>query len=78
MASCIISHDDIHYKNISIIDNLMKETGIRDRVMFIVGGTQITPELARNAGADEGFGRGTHGVHDATFLVKRRLELEAK
>ena len=35
-------------------------------------------DAAREAGADEGFGRGTHGVHDATFLVKRRRELEAK
>ena len=28
-------------------------------------------------GADAGFGRGTKGVHDATFLVRRRRELEA-
>ena len=78
LASTIISHDDIHYKNIAIIHQLMVEAGIRDRVMFIAGGTQVTPELAREAGADEGFGRGTHGVHDATFLVKRRRELEAQ
>ena len=78
LASTIISHDDIHYKNIALIHQLMVEAGIRDRVMFIAGGTQVTPELAREAGADEGFGRGTHGVHDATFLVKRRRELEAK
>ena len=25
----------------------------------------------------EGFGRGTHGVHNATFLIKRRWEMEA-
>ena len=78
LASTIISHDDIHYKNIAVIHQLMIEAGIRDRVMFIAGGTQVTPELAREAGADEGFGRGTHGVHDATFLVKRRRELEAQ
>ena len=78
LASTIISHDDIHYRNISLIHQLMVEAGIRDRVMFIAGGTQVTPELAREAGADEGFGRGTHGVHDATFLVTRRRELEAK
>ena len=78
LASTIISHDDIHYKNISLIHQLMVEAGIRERVMFIAGGTQVTPELAREAGADEGFGRGTHGVHDATFLVKRRRELEEK
>ncbi len=76
MASTIISHDDIHYKNIAKIDKIMREMGIRDKVIFVAGGTQVTPELARKAGADEGFGRGSHGVHNATFLIKRRWEME--
>lgn len=76
MASTIISHDDIHYKNIAKIDQICREMGIRDKIIFIAGGTQVTPELARKAGADEGFGRGSHGVHDATFLIKRRWEME--
>ena len=37
---------------------------------------EVTPALARKAGADEGFGRGSHGVHNATFLIKRRWEME--
>ena len=77
MASTIISHDDIHYKNIAKIDQIAREMGIRDKIIFIAGGTQVTPELARKAGADEGFGRGSHGVHNATFLIKRRWEMEA-
>ena len=77
LASTIISHDDIHYKNIANIDRLAKEMGARDRLMFLVGGTQITPEIAVQMGADAGFGRGTKGIHDATFLVERRRELEA-
>ena len=76
MASTIISHDDIHYKNIARIDQICREMGIRDKIIFIAGGTQVTPELARKAGADEGFGRGSHGVHDATFLIKKRWEME--
>ena len=76
MASTIISHDDIHYKNIAKIDAIAREMGIRDKIIFIAGGTQVTPELARKAGADEGFGRGSHGVHNATFLIKRRWEME--
>ena len=76
MASTIISHDDIHYKNIAKIDQICREKGIRDKIIFIAGGTQVTPELARQAGADEGFGRGTHGVHNATFLIKKRWEME--
>ena len=72
MASVIISHDDIHYKNIAAIDKLAREMGIRDKIIFIAGGTQVTPELAVKAGADAGFGRGAKGIHNATFIVKER------
>lgn len=76
LASTIISHDDIHYKNIEKIDRIAREMGLRDKIIFCAGGTQVTPELARKHGADEGFGRGTKGVHVATFLVKRRRDME--
>jgi len=72
LASTIISHDNIHYKNIALIDRLAREMGVRDKLVFLAGGTQVTPELARQAGADEGFGRGTKGAHVATALVKLR------
>ncbi len=72
MASVIISHDDIHYKNIAAIDKLAKEMGIRDKIIFVAGGTQVTPDLAVRAGADAGFGRGSKGIHNATFFVKER------
>ncbi len=75
LASTVISHDDTHYKNISRIHQIATEMGVRDRLIFVAGGTQVAPELARQAGADEGFGRGTHGNHVATFLVQRRQEL---
>ncbi|MDD4080757.1 MAG: D-ornithine 4,5-aminomutase subunit OraE [Eubacteriales bacterium] len=72
LASTIISHDNIHYKNIALIDRIAREMGVRDRLIFLAGGTQVTPELAREAGADEGFGRGSKGVHVATSLIKLR------
>lgn len=75
LASTIISHDDIHYKNIQRIDRIAKEMGVRDKLIFVAGGTQVSPEQARYYGADEGFGRGTKGVHVATFLVKKRAEM---
>ena len=78
LASTIISHDDIHYKNIAAIDRIAKEKGVRHKLMFAAGGTQVTPDTAVQNGADAGFTRGSKGVHVATFLVKRRLELEAK
>ncbi len=78
LASVIISHDDIHYKNIAAIDRLAKEMGIRDKIIFCAGGTQVTPDIAAQNGADAGFGRGSKGVHVATFIVKERQRRRGK
>ena len=72
LASTIISHDDIHYKNMKRIHELAIEKGIRDQVTILAGGTQVIPELAIKNGMDAGFGRGTKGVHVATALVEGR------
>jgi D-ornithine 4,5-aminomutase subunit beta len=74
LASTIISHDDIHYKNMKKLHEYAIEKGVRDKLCLAAGGTQVTPEIARKNGMDEGFGRGTKGVHLATFLVKCREE----
>ena len=77
MASTIISHDNIHYKNMKRIHELAVEKGIRDQVMILCGGTQVIPEEAVKQGIDAGFGRNSHGVDVATFLVERRREMNA-
>ena len=33
------------------------EKGVRDRLIIIAGGTQVTPDIALEQGVDEGFGR---------------------
>lgn len=79
LASTIISHDNVHYKNMKRINELAIEKGIRDKVIIAAGGTQVVPEEARNTGIDEGFGRDSHGIDVATFLaeeaMRRRGEL---
>ena len=79
LASTIISHDNVHYKNMKRINDLAIEKGIRDKVIIAAGGTQVVPEEARNTGIDEGFGRDSHGIDVATFLaeeaMRRRGEL---
>jgi D-ornithine 4,5-aminomutase subunit beta len=75
LASTIISHDDIHYANMGRLHQLAVEKGVRDRLIIVCGGTQVTPELARETGVDAGFGRGTKGIQVASFLVRRRREL---
>ena len=75
LTSTIISHDDIHYKNMKKIHQYAIERGVRDKMIFIAGGTQVSNELAVENGMDAGFGRGTKGTHVATFLVKKRREM---
>lgn len=78
LASTIISHDDIHYKNMQRINDLAIEKGIRDKIMIMAGGTQVIPEIAVKHGMDAAFGRGTNGSNVATALVERRREMEDK
>ncbi|MGL4797686.1 MAG: cobalamin-dependent protein, partial [Paraclostridium sp.] len=77
LASTIISHDDVHYKNMRKIHECCVEKGIRDRIMIACGGTQVTPEMAVEQGVDAGFGRNSKGVNVATFLVEKRREINA-
>ena len=76
LASTIISHDDVHYKNMKKIADLCIEKGIRDEIILVAGGTQVSNDYAVEAGMDQGFGRGSKGVHVATTLVKKRREME--
>ena len=72
LASTIISHDNVHYKNMKRINDLCVEKGIRDKVIICAGGTQVIPEEAVKTGIDMGFGRNSHGIDVATFLAEER------
>ncbi len=50
------------------------EKGVRERLLLISGGTQVTDELARGWGMDAGFGRGTAGINVASFIVEAMRE----
>ncbi len=73
LASTIISHDNIHYKNMKRINELAIEKGIRDKVTIVAGGTQVIPDEALKTGIDAGFGRNSHGIDVASFLVEERM-----
>lgn len=74
LTSTIISHDDIHYKNMKRINDLAIEKGIRGKFLILAGGTQVNNDLAMEQGMDAGFGRGTQGRQVASFLVEKRRE----
>lgn len=78
LISTIISHDEIHYKNMKKVHEYAIERGIRDKIIIVAGGTQVIPELAVQTGVDAGFGRGTKGNQVASFLVERKKALLKK
>lgn len=75
LISTIITHADIHKINMRKLADLCVEKGIRDRIILVAGGTQVTNEIAVECGMDAGFGRGTKGIHVASFLVRKRREM---
>ena len=74
LASTIISHDNIHYKNMKRLHELAVEKGIRDDIIILAGGTQVVAEEALKTGIDAGFGRNTKGIDVATALIEKRRE----
>ena len=75
LVSTIITHNEVHVDNMTKIAQLAVEKGVRDKVIIISGGTQITNDLAVSCGMDAALGRGTKGIHVASFLVKKKRDL---
>jgi D-ornithine 4,5-aminomutase subunit beta len=74
LISTIISHGDMHRDNMEKLADLAVEKGVRDKLLLISGGTQVTDELARSWGMDAGFGRGAKGIGVASFVVRTMRE----
>ena len=70
LISTIITHGEIHRIMMQKLADLAVEKGVRDRLLLISGGTQVTDELARSWGMDAGFGRRTSGLDVASFIVR--------
>ncbi len=78
LISTIITHADIHRKQMRKLAGLAEEKGVRHRFLLVAGGTQVSGDLAREEGLDAGFGRGTKGREVASFLVRARAEREGR
>ena len=76
LISTIITHGEVHRLNMQKLADLAAEKGVRDKLLLIAGGTQVTTELAREWGMDAGFGRGTKGIDVASFMVETLKERE--
>jgi D-ornithine 4,5-aminomutase subunit beta len=76
LISTIVTHGDVHKRNMQRLHELAVERGVRDSLVLVAGGTQVTDEAARACGMDAGFGRGTTGRQVGSFLVRRLRELD--
>ncbi len=74
LISTIITHGDMHRTNMEKLSDLAAEKGVRNKLLLIAGGTQVTDEQARGWGMDAGFGRRTKGIDVASFVVKTMRE----
>jgi len=70
LISTIITHADVHREMMRKLSDLAEEKGVRDKLLLISGGTQVTDEIARESGMDAGFGRKTKGADVASFIVR--------
>lgn len=70
LISTIITHGDVHREAMQKLSDLAVEKGVRDRLLLIAGGTQVTREQALSWGMDGGFGRKTKGIQVASFIVR--------
>ncbi len=76
IMSTIITHNDVHTKNMQKIHDLCIEKGVRDKFIIACGRTQVTNEIAVAHGMDAGFGRGTHGNNVASFIIETLMKKE--
>ncbi|MEJ1410255.1 MAG: LuxR family transcriptional regulator, partial [Candidatus Sedimenticola sp. (ex Thyasira tokunagai)] len=71
LISTIVTHSDVHKGHMQQLHRLAVERGLREELLLVSGGTQVSDQLARECGLDAGFGRGTRGQEVANFLVRK-------
>jgi len=76
LISQVVTQKNVHITNLTRLVELLEAENLRDRLILVVGGPRISPELAKELGYDAGFGKGTLPRHVAYFILNRLLELE--
>ena len=76
-VSTIISHANIHRKNMERLAPNLRGKGVRDKFILVAGGySSHQRSCPRSPGLDAGFGQ-EQGIHVASFQRKHK-ELKAK
>jgi D-ornithine 4,5-aminomutase subunit beta len=78
LVSTIVTHADVHKGLMRQLDERVKARGLREQLVLVAGGPQVTDRQARECGMDAGFGHGTTGHDVASFLIRALRDRESE
>jgi beta-lysine 5,6-aminomutase beta subunit len=71
LVSQVVTQRNCHKENAAALIESLRELGIRERMVLLLGGPRIDHKLALELGFDAGFGPGTKPSEVANYLVQR-------
>ncbi|HLV61536.1 MAG TPA: OAM dimerization domain-containing protein [Fredinandcohnia sp.] len=74
LVSQVVTQRGIHKENSSQLVQLLRERGLQDRFLLLLGGPRIDHKTALEIGFDAGFGPGTLPSDVANYLYRALLE----
>ncbi len=78
LVSQVITQRNCHKENAAALVALLRQEGLRDRFLLLLGGPRIDHQLAVELGFDAGFGTGTKPSAVAGYVVERVLDRAAR
>lgn len=70
LVSQTVTQKNVHVQNLTELVELLEAEGLRDRFLLIIGGPRISHELAKELGADAGFGPGKYADDVASYACE--------
>lgn len=74
LVSQTVTQKNIHVQNLTELVELLEAEGLRERFLLVIGGPRISHELAKELGADAGFGPNKYADDVASYFCKELLE----
>ena len=74
LVSQTVTQKNIHVQNLTELVELLEAERLRERFILIIGGPRINHELAKELGADAGFGPNKYADDVASYFCKALLE----
>ena len=73
LVSQTVTQKNVHIQNLTELVELLEAEGLRNRFLLIIGGPRISHELAKELGADAGFGPGKYANDVASYFCEELL-----